>query len=443
MRRLLKIYIILSLCTITVCGVYAQKRGGQNKPEKRDHPITTFDTTTPPHDFDLLLNSPTSTTISVSVVMHHDAECYIICNGKRVELGKFRQGEAKNIPLVGLNSGKENQYSLHYKLAGEAEYKSSESYTFYTPSAKCDRFCFTVIADSHLDENCAPDTYIATLGEAAKRKPRFHIDLGDTFMVDKYRDDFRQAKSQYMAQRYYFGKICASAPLLLVIGNHDGESSSSRNGMTEWARAEREALYPPIRERNYYSQEWGNTLIITLDPYGFSPKEGKSDPWARTLGKEQYDWLKSTLANSKAEHKFIFIHNLVGGVDVNGRERGGKEVSHLYEWGGESKSGEYEFDHYRKGWQYPIHEVMKRYGVKALFHGHDHVYAAQERDGIAYICVPQPGSRNRRGNTEYAKEYGYTSGTIRNQPGFMLVEIDGKSAEVNYILSDGTVSDAL
>jgi hypothetical protein len=52
----------------------------------------------------------------------------------------------------------------------------------------------------------------------------FLIDLGDTWMTDKYKDDFKSALKQYVAQRYYFGSLCHSVPLFLTLGNHDGEA---------------------------------------------------------------------------------------------------------------------------------------------------------------------------------------------------------------------------
>ena len=30
--------------------------------------------------------------------------------------------------------------------------------------------------------------------------------------------------------------------------------------------------------------------------------------WARTLGREQYDWLRETLESSNATFKFVFLH---------------------------------------------------------------------------------------------------------------------------------------
>ena len=53
------------------------------------------------------------------------------------------------------------------------------------------------------------------------------MDLGDTFMTHKRRGDFRETAPQYDAQRWYFGMLCADAPLFMALGNHDGESGSA------------------------------------------------------------------------------------------------------------------------------------------------------------------------------------------------------------------------
>jgi len=42
-------------------------------------------------------------------------------------------------------------------------------------------------------------------------------------MAEKH-DSRVSAAWQYLAQRFYFGQLCHSAPLFLVLGNHDGES---------------------------------------------------------------------------------------------------------------------------------------------------------------------------------------------------------------------------
>jgi hypothetical protein len=98
---------------------------------------------------------------------------------------------------------------------------NSAEYSFHTARQPGSSFVFTITADSHLDEQTDPQLYGQTLANALAGKPDFHIDLGDTFMTEKHptRDD---AARQYLAQRYYLGQICHSAPFFFVLGNHDG-----------------------------------------------------------------------------------------------------------------------------------------------------------------------------------------------------------------------------
>jgi hypothetical protein len=42
----------------------------------------------------------------------------------------------------------------------------------------------------------------------------------------------------------------------------------------------------------------------------------------------------------------------------------------------------------------PIHQLLVRNKVAAVFHGHDHLFAKQDLDGIVYQEVPQPSSPN-------------------------------------------------
>lgn len=285
-------------------------------------------------------------------------------------------------------------------------------------------FTFTVTADSHLDEATSRELYQQTLRTAAADHPAFHVDLGDTFMSEKQRNE-----QQYADQRQYFDLL--KAPVHLVTGNHDGECGRYLDGTTNnlamWSRAMR-LKYFPGPEKNYYSWEHGNALFVVLDPYGFTPRQRRNDDnWVRTLGKEQYDWLKRTLETSKAAFKFVFIHQLVGGLDRAGR--GGVEVANLYEWGGK------EFKEKRPGWAMPIHQLLVANHVSVVFHGHDHLYARQDLDGIVYQCVPQPGASRTSRET-----YNYRQGTILPGSGYLRVAVFEKEAKVEYVRPDGSVA---
>ena len=145
----------------------------------------------------------------------------------------------------------------------------------------------------------------------------------------------------------------------------------------------------------------------------------------------QYDWLAETLAKSKAKQKFVFIHHLVGGIGGQAA-RGGVESAPFFEWGGKNADGTDGFASRRPGWPMPIHRLLVKHGVSAVFHGHDHLYVHSQLDGVHYQCVPQPG--NIAGGTRSAEEYGYASGTILGSPGYMRVRIEADgTAKLEFV----------
>jgi len=95
---------------------------------------------------------------------------------------------------------------------------------FQTSRIKSKDFCFTIQADSHLDENTSTEMYLKTLQNMASDSADFMVDLGDTWMTDKYREKYPESIQQYKAQRFYLGSLCRSTSLFLTLGNHDGES---------------------------------------------------------------------------------------------------------------------------------------------------------------------------------------------------------------------------
>ena len=80
----------------------------------------------------------------------------------------------------------------------------------------------------------------------------------------------------------------------------------------------------------------------------------------------------------------------------------------------------------------PIHQLLVKHQVDAVFHGHDHFYARQELDGVAYIMVPQPGHQggDRLRNVD---EYGYIRGTFIPPSGHVRVRVDGAKATLEYV----------
>jgi hypothetical protein len=283
--------------------------------------------------------------------------------------------------------------------------------------------------------------------------PDFLIDLGDTFMTDKRRTDFQDAFPQYLAQRHYFGLLCHSAPLFLVLGNHDGEGGARHDGtpnsMAAWSNRLRTRYFPNPRPNgfytgnevadrmlgpleNYYAWEWGDALFVALDPFWPTPGRGRDDNWHWTLGVLQYRWLKKTIEESRAGFKFVFIHHPIG---AKGQPiRGGIEAARYNEWGGRNADGSEGFREHRPGWDMPIHQLLARNGVSIVFHGHDHMFAREELDGVVYQLVPQPGS-TRTGVPRDAREYGYIHGEVLGGAGYVRVHVTRDEAIVDGVLS--------
>lgn len=166
-------------------------------------------------------------------------------------------GTPREFVLEGLQPDTGYFYRWVSRNSTDGEYAASQEYRFHTARARGQTYSFTVQADPHLDTHTDPRLYEASLKNAAAGEPDFHVDLGDTFMTDKRRADYREALPQYLAQRYYFGLIGSSVPLFLVSGNHDGEGRS-RGAMGEWAREQRRKYFATpsddhTDEGNYYA----------------------------------------------------------------------------------------------------------------------------------------------------------------------------------------------
>ena len=247
--------------------------------------------------------------------------------------------------------------------------------------------------------------------------------------------------------------------MFLILGNHDGESLRGRRGASDdiavWSNTMRKRFFPnPIPDafytgnaakhpeagllQNYYAWEWGGALFIVLDPYWSTPRQGGgNDLWSRTLGVEQYQWLKRTLETNQARFKFVFIHHLVGGAD--NQNRGGAEAAPFYEWGGKNSDGTDGFAQHRPGWPTPIHRLLMENHASVVFHGHDHFYARQELDGIMYQLVPQPGYPGNGRRPRSASEYGYATGKILGSSGHLRVAVGSNRTTVDYIGANRSV----
>ena len=423
-------------------------------------------------DGTIVLGSPTTTSIKANVFSSDQSGTVYLAYGTatgsypyQTDSSALATGVPLKSTLANLSANTQYYYRLYYQASGVSGFSASDEYTFHTARPAGSTFTFTIQADSHLDGESNLDLYHQTLANVLADAPDFHIDLGDTFMCEKFSepltDTILRAQNEdtviarYVYERANFGLISHSVPLFLVNGNHEGEQpkiDTETNLIAYWASDARQLYYMnPVPDSFYtgdsteqraswYTWQWGDAQFIVLDPYWNSYHIANTETdknWQLTLGPTQYTWLENTLKNSTATFKFVFVHNLVGGFnlgDTIGNMRGGIEAAPLYEWGGYQSDGTtFAFASERPGLDMPIHQLLKLYGVTAVFHGHDHLYDKQDLDGIAYLEVPQPSTRNSSSGPGLAAQYGYTSGTILSSSGHIRVTVSPTSVKAEYV----------
>ncbi len=417
------------------------------------------------------LGRPTLSTVAVNAVPALDLEIYYEMGpaGGALDRESPRLGcparEPCVVTLEGLEPNERYDYRARWRAPAGADFAAGPAGSFHTARPPGEAFVFTVQADSHLDARTDLAIYHRTLDNVASDGADFHIDLGDTFMCDKHAEPFSEVEqaapdqatvyARYLFERGNFDRITHSLPLFLVNGNHEGEwgylLDGSPDNLAIWAaRARLRYFLPPVpngfytgdeheepnvgRRGAWYAWSWGDALFVVLDPFwSSSGRMRKEGPWALTLGRTQYDWLASTLASGTTSFTFVFIHNLVGGLD--GQMRGGVEAAPFFEWGGRDLDGTWAFERERPGWELPIHDLLVRHDVSTVLHGHDHLYARQELDGVIYQAMPQPSVVNFGSGPKLAEQYHYDSGTILSSSGHLRVSVSPEAATVEYVRS--------
>ena len=465
MRELEFLALCLVICLALARPDSGAPAGDANKP--RGHhgtdPVNAFNLKVPTHDCDLILARPEKNSVTVSVMAYRDLEGYAECQAKpgtlaaKTPVRLFKKGETTQLLISGLQPDTRYDYQFHFRIPAAAQLVTQKG-SFHTARPPgSSPFTFTMTADVHLDEHTSPEVYLKSLANIRADSPDFHVDLGNLFMTEKHASR-TEAADQYLAQRYYLGQI--GSPLFLALGVHDGEGSKNDDGTSEslaaWSNSIRKRFFPnPVPDEfysgngamaaktglleNYYAWEWGDALFVVLDPYRYSMRERKGGGgWGWSLGEAQYRWLGKTLESSHAKFKFVFIHNLLVGDQS---ARGGVEVAGLNEWGGKNADGTDGFKDHRPGWKEPIHQLLLRNHVAAVFKAHDNFYARQSLDGIVYLMVPQP-SFEGNDRIRDLDTYGYKKGVFIGNSGHVRVSVGGGQAKVEYVKSDGTVADS-
>ncbi len=443
-----------------------------------------------------LIGIPTESSIAINIVPASTIELFYEYGttpggySLQTDLGTAASGAPYEIIIDDLLPDTKYYYRMQYRTPG-GEWIVREEHSFMTQRSKGSSFVFTVTSDIHDTKN---SNYIQAMQNIRNNNADFHIDLGDTFYPNGASSQ-NAVNEAYLEHRdpQYLGAIGASTPIFLASGNHEEEegwnlddtpfsigvaSIQARKayyptpvpdgfytGNTDPLPAIDETTYGNELREDYYAWEWGDALFVVIDefqytmdlPYTPAAGEGNNDEvtgdqWSWTLGEQQYTWLKETLENSTAKYKFVFSHNMLGGITRAivgvgaGYVRGGAEAAAYFEWGGKNADGSEGFVAHRNTSVFvkPIHQLFVENGVSAYFHGHDHQYVYENRDGVVYQEVPSPtmsASMGFGGIYTEGSFTGYQTIKMLENAGYLRISIGSTAATVDYVNSGtGAVS---
>lgn len=432
--------------------------------------------------YNTILGRPSKNSIAVSVLSQSSGVAYVEYGtsgktfpSKSAQL-QIQPGNPTVFELKNLRPNQKYFYRVRSKQASEKTFAMSKNYFFQTQRSLNKGFTFSLHGDTHPEragKMFNVDLYKVTLANIASQNNDFHILMGDDFSIDpiiaKRQATKENVEKIYQTHREWLSALGATTPIFLVNGNHEQAAQYLLDGSTSnpavLAGNARNKFFPqPAPDgfytgdelevpgigklRDYFAWNWGDALLITLDPYwhskyavdnvaGVTTEENSTnkksgsgaqkvnDLWQVGIGDAQYAWFKKTLEDSKAKYIFVFTHHVMG------TGRGGVEVSTNYEWGGNDPKGVTTFKEQRPNWELPIHDLMVKHKVSIFFQGHDHIFVTQERDGLIYQSMPNPAD----GTFSMFNDSAYKSGTKAPNSGHVRVSVNPEVAKVEYFLS--------
>jgi UDP-2,3-diacylglucosamine pyrophosphatase LpxH len=264
-------------------------------------------------------------------------------------------------------------------------------------------FRFAVIGDTRPasdDSSEFPKIFSSMLANVDEMKAVFLINVGDLVAVKwrKDRDELkRNMEAAFDSYLALFKDI--KTPVYNIPGNHDC-----------FDRISREAYAAKI-SKDFYRSIWcGNCLFILLDT------EEKVEANKASLAKKQEEWLKRELeAGAKARAIFVFMHRPI------------------------FTDGPHKNSSMNEATRDKLSSLFEKYGVTAVFAGHEHYFAAYNKEskgGIRYIITGGGGAHLYK-----VPKMDGTAGAFHE---YVLVDVkkSGISYRVIRFDDDGTMSGA-
>ncbi len=207
------------------------------------------------------------------------------------------------------------------------------------------------------------DGYAANLAVIAESKPDFVAIAGDLVQSGGEQRDWDEFWRQNAA-------LAASVPIVAALGNHDYYGGPGDLGGYGGAASQRAVskFQSYFGRPNYYVLNHGPIALIVLDANNGKPERSPTDTnwylsdtapdWQE--GSAQMEWLQQALAEAQRDKAFTFVmfHPAPYSSGVHGREAGVGDAENF-------ASGR------------PLQALTPlflRYGVDAVFNGHDEMY---------------------------------------------------------------------
>lgn len=234
------------------------------------------------------------------------------------------------------------------------------------------------------------DGYRANLRIIAEREPMFIGVAGDLVETGGEQRDWDEFWRHNAGD---FGAIASSVPIFAAVGNHEHHHGPSFPGFyaadgAAWSIAKFLTYFEApangtAHASRYYSYDVGPIKYITLDVTDGLPHASDRDTnWhlaadGETVdfnpGSPQHAWLERELADGQKRFAFTFVqfhhapysvgpHGLAPGNGANGDTQSGVPVRGLA-------------------------RLFKRYGVAAVFAGHDEMYEHSVVDGVHFYDI--------------------------------------------------------
>ncbi|GLQ75699.1 purple acid phosphatase family protein [Vibrio penaeicida] len=315
-----------------------------------------------------------------------------------------------SVTLSGLNAGTEYNYAVT---------QNGQTYnaTFTTAPSKDGNVRFVVYSDSETEPESTGRTrrwsepfgdfnrqyivdqtigYQQNMNVISSRQPNFNAIAGDLVESGNEQRDWDEFWRHNSGE---LGNVASRVPILPAIGNHENYPGpdGGKNEYVEDLSAQAIARYQTyfdvpdngskrsVFKDRYYRVDYGPITYITIDTSdGKADKSSQDTNWRLTginapdfnPGSEQYQWLEKQLADAQKTAQFTFVqfHHVPYSVGPHGFPTGDQG----FEKGQDNQSG------------VPVRvltPLFKKYGVDAVFAGHDEMYEHSVVEGIHFYDV--------------------------------------------------------